>query len=302
MLLPKLLLAAGLLFSGALKFSLVPECRGEEQANPSPSLNPAAHQDLERELLALTNQYRIRQGLRALKQDDALVQIAREHSAGMAAQGYISHQLPAGDLKARMNRAGYRYEIARENVARAPSVLEAQNALVASPGHASNILANDVTRVGIGVVRRLPPHDRELYITEIFASPQEEFLPAAVRDMYISQVTELAYQAGTGVALPDPALEKLASRSVLSLDMPLKKEQLQRLLADSSIELQNEKMPLLARIGLDVQLLYNPKNLRIPQQVREGQARIFGTAVRRVANGVNQPAYLILTLIGYTNN
>jgi hypothetical protein len=257
-------------------------------------------------MLALTNQHRIRRGLQALTRDDTLAQIARTHSSGMAHQGFISHHLPSGDLQSRMNRAGYLHGVARENVASAPTVLTAQQALVASPGHESNILATDVSRVGIGIVRRPAPNGKELYITEIFAAPREEFRseefrPAAVRQMYLSQVSRLADKNSVLPLRIDPALEDLASRSVLLLEYPPKKEQIQSLLADSALELQNEGALSLSRIEMDVQYLRNPKNFKIPKQVREGQARTFGTAVRQVDNG-NQTAFLILTLIGCTSN
>jgi uncharacterized protein YkwD len=299
---PKLLLVAGIFISGSHTFSLVPACRPEGLANPTVAIDMDAEQNLEREMLALTNQHRIRQGLQELTQDDALVQIAREHSIGMAQQGFISHHLPSGDLKARMNRAGYPHEVARENVASAPTILKAQNALVASSGHERNILAKDVTRIGIGIVRCRPPDDKELYITEVFARPREEFRPAAVREMYGIQVKELTSEKGVLALHTDPVLERLASRSVLTLDYPLRKERLQSLLADSAVELHNEGFWPLSRLGLDVQLLYNPKDLKIPKQVREGQARSFGTAVRQVVDKGNQTAFLVLTLFDYTNN
>jgi hypothetical protein len=219
----------------------------------------------------------------------------------MAQQGFISHHLPSGDLKARMNRAGYRHQVARENVASAPTVPMAQDALVASPGHEGNILAKDVTRIGIGIVRRRP-NEKELFITEIFASPREEFRPAAMGEMYRSRVNEAVSEYGALPVHPDPALETLASRSVLSLDYPLRKEQGKHLLADSADELQKSGLWPLSRLGLDVQLLYNPKNLKIPEPVREGQARTFGTAVRQVVGKENQAAFLVLTLIGHTGS
>jgi uncharacterized protein YkwD len=299
--LPRLLLAAGLLISGSHGVSLVPECRPESSTGPLATIYTAAEQDLELEMLALTNQHRIRRGLQALTQDDALAQIARTHSSGMAQQGFISHHLPSGDLQSRMNRAGYRHGVARENVASAPTVITAQQALVASPAHESNILATDVTRVGIGIVRCPAPNGKELYITEIFAAPREEFRPGAVRQMYMNQVNRLADENSVPSLRVDPALEELASRLVLRLEYPPKKEQIQRPLAESALELQNEGSLSLSRIEMDVQFLHNPNDFKLPKRVREGQARTFGTAVRQVDNQ-NQTAFMILTLIGYTNN
>ena len=250
--LAKLLLAAGLCIPSACPWLCAPGCRAEGLANPAIALDPEPEQSLEQELLALTNQKRAEQGLPALVPDEALVRIARQHSIGMAEQGFISHELPFGDLRTRMSRAGYQHLVARENVAVAPTVLKAQNALVESPGHKNNILARDVTRVGIGIARCKPPFEKELFITEIFADPREELQAAAWKNLYISQFQDSAHQMGAHQMgahqlvvqpiLRDLRLEKVASQSVRSINIPLQKEELQRVLADSTKELRDTGM------------------------------------------------------------
>jgi hypothetical protein len=256
---------------------------------------------LESELLERTNQNRLRQGLQALTQDEALTRIAREHSAGMARQGFISHELPSGDLKTRMNSGGYRYSTARENVARAHSLAYAQNALMQSPAHKGNILAADVSRVGIGIVRRPSPHDTELYITQIFASPREEHPP---RDFYkaaLSRVDDLR-RDGSDALIADPMLEKLASDSVLALNVPVQKEELRSVAAYSAGALHRSGRTEISRVDVSVQLLRDPKNLTLgTQSLTEHQSLMFGTAVRRIVDSHNDPAFLVLTLIGLTN-
>jgi uncharacterized protein YkwD len=291
-----ILLFAGFLLPGSRSASLAAESKAAGLFNTT---ERSAEQDLENELLTLTNQHRIRQGLQELIPDDALAAIAREHSRGMAQQGFISHDLPSGDLATRMDRAGYSHEVARENVARAQTVTGAQYALINSPAHESNILANDVTRVGIGIVRFPPPLSKQLYITEIFASPRDVYPPAVVQKLLASRVDQLR-QSGAGSMLPDPVLEKMASRSVLSLNVPLKREELQSLLAASANELQQNGDAELSRVEINVQLLHNPNNLKVPAQGREGQARMYGSAVRQVMDSHNQTAFLVLTLIGFT--
>lgn len=168
------LLLGGFLPWGSHRLSPVPDCRSAELSNLPNTLDLDSERDLEQELLRLTNQQRIRQGLQALAPDSSLMQIAREHSRGMAQQGFISHDQPSGDLKVRMNRAGYLYQVVRENVASAQTISKAQSALIKSSPHISNILAKDVSRVGIGIARLQPPLDKHLYITEIFAAPRNE--------------------------------------------------------------------------------------------------------------------------------
>jgi uncharacterized protein YkwD len=94
-LLPFLLFLGGFPCAGFLDLSPVPECRGDVLTNTPNTIGYETEAALEEELLELTNQHRIGQGLRALASDDALMQIAREHSYEMAQQGFISHDLPS---------------------------------------------------------------------------------------------------------------------------------------------------------------------------------------------------------------
>lgn len=294
------LLPLFLLLGGFFHPAAVPECRGEALGNITNTGCCAAESNLEEELLTATNRQRIRHGLDPLVPDGALMQIARAHSDEMAEQGFISHDQPSGNLEVRMHRAGYLYEVVRENVARAGTLSLAQNLLIASPPHRNNILAADVTRVGIGIVRYPSPLDRHLYITEIFAVPREEVPWTAVRDLAAGRVNELRRQNGTPSAQPDPLFENLAFLSIASLKVPIKREELRHLLADSADELISEGRTEFSRLDVSVQLLHNPTNLVIPDQAGEPKAGKFGTAVRRVTDNQNRAAFLVLTLIGFT--
>ncbi len=253
---------------------------------------------LEDTLLTMTNQRRIQQGLVPLVFDEALTQIAREQSAGMARQGFISHEMPAGDLKTRMNIGGYRYKAARENVASSRSLTWAENALMQSPAHRDNILAIDVSRVGIGIVHCAPPYERELFITEVFASPREEHQPAEIQEALQSQIEDLR-KNGAGALIADALLERLAQDSALTVDPSASIGEFKGLVANSAEELYRNGI---SRVDINVQLLRNPKSLKI---INGGsilqQAGAFGTAVRRVVDKSNEPAFLVLTLIGFVN-
>ncbi len=299
-LLPLCLLLAGLLSQGSPETMLIPACRSEVLPFRPDSADLAAETALEKELLSLTNQQRLQQGLHELIPDEALTQIARNHSRGMAKQGFISHDRPSGNLQSRMERAGYLYEVVRENVASACTVATAQRLLIASLPHQENILASDVSRVGIGVVRYNPPFDKQLYITEIFAVPRKEYQPASVQEIVMNRVNELRQRNGSDSVQQDPVLENLAVKSVSSLEVPVKREAVRRLLEDSAKQLQKEGRIGLSRMDAAVQLLRNPKNVSIPDHAKENQARIFGTAARQIQNGLHENVFLVLTLIGYT--
>jgi uncharacterized protein YkwD len=132
---------------------------------------------LEKQLLELTNEYRRRSGkeIETLVWDDALAEIAREHSQEMALQGFVSHVLPSGNASIRMMRAGYTHASARENIAKSRSFSWASRAFLTSTTHMENIIADDVTSIGIGIVRSLDQCNcpNTLYITVLFANPAQ---------------------------------------------------------------------------------------------------------------------------------
>jgi len=295
--LPYYLLFGGFLLFWSSSRAVAQECCSSVPVSKIKTISYFASPQLERELLLLVNQHRILKGLPELVPDETLAQIAREHSTGMAQQGFISHNLPLGDLRSRMIKAGYLHEVARENVASAPSIETAQNALNKSPDHEGNTLANDVTRVGIGIAHCPDPSSRRLYITEIFAAPREASRPESVQEMLMSRVNEMR-QNGAGPMRLDPALEKVASHSLQSIGMPYTKEELQDVLLTSTKELRNEGKMALVRVQANVQLVHNPSKLNIPNHALEGQARSYGAAVRQVTDSQNQSAFLVLTLIG----
>jgi hypothetical protein len=298
-LLPCLFIGGFLPSDGSSGLSLVPDCRSEELQDRHNQADPDSMHAWEQELFTIINKERTGRGLPGLDMDETLMRIARDHSREMAQQGFISHDQPSGNLQIRMNRVGYPYEVVRENVASAVTVAYAHKALLNSPLHKNNILAADVTRVGIGVVRFPSRCEKYLYITEVFAAPRDEYKPSMVQNLLENRVQDLRQQGG-GAMDPDPLLDALASRSLLSLKVSYDRTELRNLLAASANELQENGETDLSQLEVNVQLLHNPKNLSIPASNREGQARTYGAAVRQVTDDRNQPAFLVLTLLGIT--
>ena len=295
--LPYYLLFGGILLLFPSSLAVAQGCCSSMSLSQIDATDYSPSPELERELLLLTNQHRMIQGLPELVLDETLMQIAREHSAGMAQQGFISHSLPLGDLRSRMTKAGYPHEIARENVASAPSVGIAQSALTDSPDHEENILANDVTRIGIGIAHCPDPFSRQLFITEIFAAPRQEYPSESVQEMVAPRVDEMR-QNGAGSMYLDPALEKMASLSLESISMPYSKEELRDVLSASTKELRSDAGAELAKVQVNVQLVHNPNKVSIPNYAPEGRARSYGAAVRQIRDSQDQSAFLVLTLIG----
>src|SRR4051794_6814196 len=87
------------------------------------------------------NQERVRYNLPALKWDDHLRDSARQHSANMAAQGQMSHQLPGEPkLMDRVAATGAHMDRVAENIAYADAVLDIFESWMRSPPHRENIL------------------------------------------------------------------------------------------------------------------------------------------------------------------
>jgi uncharacterized protein YkwD len=113
---------------------------------------PADRPDLEAQMLQLLNGERRQHGLKPLRADAELTQVARAHSRDMFARGYFSHTTPDHvDPFDRMRRAHVRFLTAGENLAFAPTLAAAHEGLMQSPGHRANILRPQFGRVGIGI-------------------------------------------------------------------------------------------------------------------------------------------------------
>jgi len=110
----------------------------------------------ERELLEKANADRARAGLAPLKMDVGLVRAARKHAAEMATQKHISHQFSGEPSPtARIAAASdLHLELTGENVAVAPNVNDAHDALMASPPHRDNLLSQKFNVAGFGVFRQ----------------------------------------------------------------------------------------------------------------------------------------------------
>ncbi len=116
------------------------------------------------------NTERVDHGLNRLEWDPRLADIATQHSRDMLQGDFFGHRSPShGDLRQRLAAASYFALVSRENLALDQNLISAHLSLMASPGHRSNVLASDVTHIGIGLVRQLSPGGPPLWIiTEIF--------------------------------------------------------------------------------------------------------------------------------------
>ena len=106
------------------------------------------------EVIRLTNQKRVENGLTSLSENSKLSQAALAKGNDMLAKGYWAHFAPDGTSPWNFFlNFGYKYKYAGENLARDFSdPVSAVNAWMSSPTHRENILNPNYQEIGIGVV------------------------------------------------------------------------------------------------------------------------------------------------------
>jgi uncharacterized protein YkwD len=115
--------------------------------------DPKTRKDLEAKMLQMVNEERRKIGLKDLKADPEIAEVARKHSADMFARGYFSHISPEGATPFdRIRAAKVRFMAAGENLALAQTLTLAHTGLMNSPGHRANILHKSFGRLGIGIL------------------------------------------------------------------------------------------------------------------------------------------------------
>jgi uncharacterized protein YkwD len=110
--------------------------------------------DEARALFRDLNAIRAAKGLRPLTLEPRLCEIADSHAADMVARRYFGHDTPEGVSPfGRMDRAGWHYGYAGENLALDVDEQAASRTLYRSNGHRDNMLEPHYRHVGIAAVQ-----------------------------------------------------------------------------------------------------------------------------------------------------
>ncbi|QDT15398.1 CAP domain-containing protein [Alienimonas californiensis] len=132
----------------------------------------------EKIIIDLTNEFRKKNDLKPVTRDETLAEAAEKFGAYLAQQGVFGHRAGGTKPSERVTAAGYDYCTVRENLAyhfdtfgfKAEKLAnESVTGWINSPGHRANLLAEDVTETGVGVV-----HDAEsgrYFSVQLFALP-----------------------------------------------------------------------------------------------------------------------------------
>lgn len=140
-------------------------------SSSSPSAVAVASTGDERRAFELINAERQRRGLRPLVMDGMLTRLARYHSENMARGGFLSHTDKQGrDLRGRADALGlHNWKAIAENIAYNqgyddPTGFAVERWMI-SAQHRENIMNDEYTHAGVGVVRA---SDGTYYFTQVF--------------------------------------------------------------------------------------------------------------------------------------
>jgi uncharacterized protein YkwD len=150
-----------------------PGSAGQQSTNPWATIPQPPHavsapydSPAERQLLTLANQARAEAGLAPLELEEGLTRAARRHSALMASEKQLSHELPGEPSLPQRLAAASTLELSAEgeNVGFAASAAEVHRGFMQSPHHRENLLNPDYNVAGFAAVR----DGNRVYVTEDF--------------------------------------------------------------------------------------------------------------------------------------
>ena len=129
--------------------------------------------DEEQKIFELTNKTREKEKLRPLKLNAVLVKVARGHSANMAKQEKMDHELDGKNPTQRVKDAGYTPAGVGENVGETNGDMPEKifQMWMDSPPHKENILRDKFEEIGVGIARNA---NGEIYYTQVFATPKKK--------------------------------------------------------------------------------------------------------------------------------
>lgn len=151
------------------------------------------------EVLRLTNDARQNQGLSVLTFSATLTEAARWYSDDMKQHGYPTRR-PGGeahigsdgsDLEERLRRVDYKFVAASENILMREN-MDATGAFDmwwSSPPHKENMLANDVTEMGLAFTCN--PESGEFYYTQVFGKPIVEISDESLKNGILTAINDL---------------------------------------------------------------------------------------------------------------
>jgi len=288
-----------------LAISLLSGCAEQQRSSgpfgtglPHVAATPQGHTQ-EHRMFERLNRDRAAHGLPALQYDERLADIGRSQSTDMRDHSFFDHVSPTmGNLESRVDRAGYRNLVARENLAEGPDVETAEDSLLASPHHYENIMSTDITHVGIGLVKGGVKDPRNLTITQVFAHPTKNESPESAKAAVQAAIQKSRQANNLPAATVNSRLsgyaEEYLKPSMNDADDPDVKA------IGVAISKRLAKEPIRGVQGISVggQVMVDSSQFQAPSALLKPGPRQYGIAVGEAKPTGKRPVLKILIVVG----
>lgn len=265
---------------------------------PSTPATPAIRV-LEHCMSELVNRDRKKNALPPLAYDERLADVARTHSADMAKNHFFEHESPTyGKLEHRLTRAGFVYVTSRENLAEAPDIDEAEAGLLRSPHHYENLMATDITSIGIGIVRGGPRDPRNLTVTQIFATPGRVETDSAAAARVAQRIESARVERGLKALPRLQRLDAMAKRHLDRLEAELTPDNLKPVAKVVAEELAGSPIPRVSRVSVSGQIVVDSGQFLAQGALVDAAAKGYGMALRYAKDPSGAKRLKVLLLIG----
>jgi uncharacterized protein YkwD len=245
------------------------------------------------------NRDRAKNGLPPLKYDPRLSDIGRSHSKDMRDNHFFEHESPTyGALDSRLHRAGYLFLKARENLAEAITVDDAEDGLLKSPHHYENLMAEDITHVGIGIVKGGVVDPRNLTVTQVFSTPGKRESNAEATAAIVQTVTRARATSGTPALARLPELDRLACDELAKVQGELDGSQLGTIGAHVVDQLGKRPIAGVSGVSAGAQVVVDSSQYQADGAILSGNARGYGLCVDHGPHGIKGPRLRVLVLVG----
>ena len=253
----------------------------------------------EHQMFQLLNADRAAHKLPPLKYDERLADIGRAHSSDMRDHRFFDHVSPTfGNLENRVDRAGYGNLVARENLAEASDVAKAEASLLASPHHFENMMATDITHVGIGLVPGGVKDPSNLTITQVFAKPSKAESATEAKAAVQAAIRRTRQEKNLPSAVPNARLTAYAEEHLRGAlgdadDLDVKS-------IGTSIAKLLGKAPILGIKGVSIgsQVMVDSSQFQVPSALLREGSRQFGLAVGEARPSGKRPVLKVLVVVG----
>jgi uncharacterized protein YkwD len=256
--------------------------------------------NMEQEMFRRLNQDRGKNGRPPLKYDPRLADIGRYHSNDMKTHHFFEHESPtSGTLQDRLDKAGYLAVVGRENLAEAPNVQRAEDGLLKSPGHYANIMADDITHIGIGIIKGGVKAPENITITQVFAKPAEKVSASKAKAMILKAIESGRRENGLTMLKIHPKLESIAAKKIELMGNDIESGQLDNISQQVIDDISKDPKAEFQGVAVSATMLINVAEFKASGALIGSKGKYLGVATSEGTDTKGRPVIKVLMLIGH---